>query len=269
MRVAIVGLGSMGRNHLRVARDLGLDPLTVDVDPSRADYCDLSLVEVDAAVIATPPWALAAEARKAISQGAHVLVEKPGGVTPAQLASLGNLARVHDVYLTVGYTERHNPAVHALRSFLHTVGTVHHIHAHRVGLPPGREWVSPSLDLAVHDLDVLRYLGFDPALQHSSTRPGHVVATLSMGDGATATLEASHLHRYKGRSLEVVGEYGSVSVDYQTREVSVNTRKLEGTFTYKGEPLRDEWIDFLSSVDARRKPNVNDALRVLSLASCL
>jgi UDP-N-acetylglucosamine 3-dehydrogenase len=151
----------MGRNHVRVLRELGCDVVMIDPDPAAgADFeHQHEAPEYSHAVIATPIDALAHEAGLALRYGADVLVEKPMASSLAEAVELVATAEDLGRLLFVGYTETFNPAVRALDG-LPLEGPVT---TRRIGGPAVDQTVGATLDLLVHDVAVLRSLGLDPA----------------------------------------------------------------------------------------------------------
>ena len=259
MRVAVVGMGNMGQRHARVLRDLGHEVVTVDTDPARKpDYA--TLPRADTACIATPPSALFEQAAGAIERGMDVLVEKPMALTAGQAKALGARARLKQRRLAVGYTERHNPVITVLAAQLPRLGRVRHITIQRLGPAP----VHPTpvwLDLATHDLDVLRFLGFAPQLLHVAGGEDHLVSTYQHGR-ATATIEASHLHPAKVRTISVTGTCGMLSADYQAQTLDLFTHDSVSRLPVRqAEPLRLQWDRFPHGATAR------DGVAALELAT--
>lgn len=249
----------MGVLHERVLHGLGHEVVTVDPDPEK--NADLPLIAaldgVDAAVVAVPPSKLATLTVDASAKATYLLVEKPMAEKVADAVAVADSVG----HLVVGYTERHNPAVEQLRRNLELAGDIHHIAIQRLGLPPDRPTAHVALDLATHDLDVLRYLGFEPKLLHAAGSSRHVVATLEIG-AATATLEASHLHPTKIRMLTVTGSEGMLALDYQRQ--TLDLVEPEGItpipVTYE-EPLARQWRAFPHGPDA------SDGIATLTLAA--
>jgi predicted dehydrogenase len=258
VRVAVIGMGVMGTHHWRVLRALGHEVVTVDPDPGK--NADLPLIaalqQVDAAVVAVPPAAIPTVAVDVGAKARLLMVEKPMADSLQGATALAE----HVKHLVVGYTERHNPAVEELRRHLDLIGDIHHVAIQRLGLPPDRSTGHVALDLATHDLDILRYLGFAPQLLHAAGSPRHVVATLDLG-GPTATIEASHLHPRKIRTLTVTGSEGMLALDYQrqTLDLVESSGITPIPVTYE-EPLARQWRAFPHGPDA------SDGIATLRLA---
>lgn len=245
MRVCVIGHGNMGKRHARVARSLGHFVVTVDPDPgARATLLDNKLpVGFDAAVIAVPIPKLADCARRALMLGMDVLLEKPGAESQRELADLHALAAERGLRVFVGYTERFNPVVSLAAELLGRVGTVVHVNARRLGDAPHAH--APLLDLIVHDLDALDYLGFHLMPMYSVADHRHASVN-GFADSATFTVEAAHVYPAKTRTLEIVGEDATVLLDYATQQVAYIGRDgMTQRFADDPvEPLVREWQAF-------------------------
>jgi UDP-N-acetylglucosamine 3-dehydrogenase len=253
--VLIVGYGGMGHNHERVLREMGKDVATLD--PSSAAGADHFMVTkemidwTDAVVIATPIDDLANAAECWITRGKHVLLEKPGATNWETLAALHHSAASKGVALVVGYTERHNPAVDTLAQHLHRIGTIRHITARRLGHARDRAG-DPLLDLATHDIDVLSYLGFELEFDGLAHNDLHVALSYhathpSLPGVPSVSIEASHLHPFKQRTLEVLGTDGVLQLDYERQTVGLIPSPNEMRIALgvkQAEPLRREWEAF-------------------------
>lgn len=237
-RIALLGLGRMGRNHLRVTR---LDPqfeLVAVVDPvanvPTADLGgaqllrsmdELDKVQFDCAIIATPSSMHYENAERLIRQGKHLLVEKPLCTVAADAAKLVALANEQGVKMAVGHVERFNPAVRKLREVIAAgfLGTPIHLSVTRVGgypenLVPGNNVL---LDLAVHDIDVVRSLigplKVEASVCHSTVKEGVLDTAevfLASHQGPTASVHVNWITPTKIRSIRVTGTRGVCFVDY-------------------------------------------------------
>ena len=219
-RAVVVGCGHMGGYHVRAVERLGIDVATVDPDPGTgAAHATLAAAPpAEFAIIAAPVPHLAQQARAALRAGMHVLVEKPFAADVAEGRELCDLAGQRGLTLAVGYTERANPAVRALRDHLHLAGAISGVTIHREG-PPPRSPRDVIADLAVHDIDVLRFLGFEPSLQ--SIVPGPMRATLELdlgGPPASVTVDSSVSD--KRRTLTIHGSSATLALDYQRRTLA-------------------------------------------------
>lgn len=176
--VAVVGAGTMGLHHARNYAELPAADLraVVDVDRERAasvaarfgcaaysSVDELLTGELDlAAASVVVPTSLHREvAGRLLDAGKHVLVEKPVAATVAEAAELVTKAVAAGLVLAVGHVERFNPAVRALKQRIESgqIGDVLSLVARRVGvMPPRVRDANVILDLAIHDVDIFRYL---------------------------------------------------------------------------------------------------------------
>lgn len=236
-KVVLVGLGRMGRNHLRVLRETPGFELVAVVDGKAAPPADLGAVpflrsiaeltkvDFDAAVIATPTATHHDVALELIAMGKHLLVEKPIASTYAEGREVLAAAHAKNVRLVVGHVERFNPAVRKLRELIKEgfLGTAIHFSFTRVGGYPDTVLSGNNvmLDLAVHDIDVLRSLVGPVKLEHSmchvTWREGvfdTAEILLAAGTGASATVHVNWITPTKIRSIRVTGTRGVCFVDY-------------------------------------------------------
>lgn len=317
-RGVLVGLGAMGALHLRVLRAMPEAELVavVDPDPARRAAATpdgsgltahptlgeaLTAHELDFAGLATPVALLPELAHEALSGGLGVLMEKPMAPDEEAAAEVIADARARGQVLSVGHVERCNPAVVALKARLDggLIGRVHQMHARRLSPFPNRHGAQGvALDLATHDVDVMRYLtGSEVARVSAETAApletgaeDLLCATLRLDDGATGLIEANWMTPAKVRELTVLGERGMVVVDYLRQELSfyehpTTISEWEPLAVMRGggegdmvryalerrEPLRVEWEGFLAAVrDGTRAPvSGEDGLAALSVARAM
>lgn len=248
LRVGLVGLGSMGRNHLRVlagrpdCRVVALaDPAAearasaAAVVPEAAVFADpLALVaeaEFEALVVAAPTTVHAELALAAVELGIPVLVEKPLAATVEDAAEVLRASRSRGVPVAVGHIERFNPAVRELGRRLADgwLSTVYAIASRRAGPFPARiRDVGVTIDLATHDVDILSWIaGERPARVYAETaqriHTDHedlLFGLLHFPSGATGMLDVNWLTPAKRRQLVVVGEEGMFELDYLTQRLT-------------------------------------------------
>ncbi len=313
-KVAVIGAGAMGRNHLRVLNDLEGAQLVglADVDeataqraarpygiPAYLDYTELLDKEKpDAVVIAVPTIMHCEVALAAISRGMHLLVEKPIAFTVEEGQEIIDAANKAGVVLTVGHIERYNPAVLELHKRLQRgeLGRVFQIHARRLGpFPPRVRDVGVVIDLASHDVDIMRFLtGSEVVRIYAETaRRIHtdhedlLSGLLRFADNSIGVLDINWLTPTKIRELMVTGEKGMFLVNYLTQDlyfyennyiktdwdaVSNISGMSEGDMIRpridKTEPLRAELDRFVRAVRGETEPLVSgeDGLTALRIA---
>lgn len=237
MKVVLLGTGRMGKNHLRILRETPGFELVGVVDahapaptdlgsiPFARSVSELAAIPFDAAVIATPTATHHALSLELIAMGKHLLIEKPIASTFTQGREVLAAARAKGTKLVVGHVERFNPAVRKLREVMTEgfLGTPIHFAFTRIGGYPDTVLSGNNviLDLAVHDIDVLRSLVGPVKLEHSmchvTWREGVFDTAeifLASGSGASATVHVNWITPTKIRSIRVTGTRGVCFVDY-------------------------------------------------------
>ncbi len=230
-RIAVVGCGYWGVNHVRVYRNLLGAGAVVAVDPDQqglnrirdlfpevevsTDYASI-LDKVDAVVLATPPKTHASLAEAALRAGCHVLVEKPLACSTVEAEGLIVAAHRAGVILMTGHTFEYNPAVWKLRDIVRSgeLGQVCHIDAARLNLGRYQSDVNVFWDLAPHDISIMNYL-LDAAPtsvmawgRHNEPVPLEDIGCLRLeyGDiGVSGQVHVSWLDPRKVRRVTVVG----------------------------------------------------------------
>ena len=247
--VAVVGAGNMGRHHVRNYHELGDVDLrgVVDADPERARQVaerygtrafssveELLSAEPDvvAASVATPTTDHLATTSALLEAGKHVLVEKPLAPTLDEVDRLIELAAERGLVLAVGHVERFNPAVRELKRRIGdgSIGEVLSMVARRVGvIPPQIVDANVLIDLAIHDVDVFRYLLGAGRPDTAPGNAGRAIAEdrfdfadvyLRFGD-VTCFLQVNWITPVKIRSLSVTGTHAYAEVEYVTRTLDV------------------------------------------------
>ena len=318
MRVAVIGVGSMGFNHLRVYSELeGLQLAGVsDVSPERlkavtdrfavptySDYRELIEKEKPDAVSITVPTSDHEEvASFALRAGAHTLVEKPIAASVEEGERIIALAKETKRLLMIGHIIRFNPAIQALKKRLDNgdLGRIFQIFCRRTGPFPARiRDVGVVIDLAPHDLDIMRFLtGLNPTRVYAETEQqihtNHedlLFALLRFPGGLTGALELNWLTPKKIRETLVLGEKGLFYVDdllqdlffYENTQANgelwspLNTLRgvSEGPMTrfelQKQEPLKAELKAFLHAIESDTPTPVSgeDGLEALRLSLAL
>ncbi len=253
IRIVVIGLGIMGRQHVRVLRELPQFELVGvhDPDPQVTDLVlydlpdvtlfrcieDVVRMDITAAVVASPTAMHAEQTEFLVSQGIHVLVEKPVAGQLSEALRLEKIAEEVHTCILVGHIERFNPAVGGLKSFLNRgeLGDIMSISARRVGVArPARPTTNVVFDLAIHDIDVVRFvMGQEVSVVGAigGFLPGNVqedYAHLLLECGpTTAAIEANWITPRKSRRLSITGTAGLVELDYIRQEVRSYRGKTE------------------------------------------
>ncbi|EAI0502871.1 Gfo/Idh/MocA family oxidoreductase, partial [Campylobacter jejuni] len=170
MKIGIIGLGKMGQNHLNELSknshfklnalfDLCKNPNLNIFDDIFYDDLDKFLNQNnDIIIIATPTNSHLTIAKKVFKQCKCVLIEKPLALNLKEIDEISNLAKEYSIKVGVGFCERFNPAVLALKKELENEEIIS-INIQRFSPYPQRiSDVGILQDLAVHDLDLLCFL---------------------------------------------------------------------------------------------------------------
>lgn len=297
-RVAVIGVGHLGRHHARILSTLDGAELVAVVDtlPGRAaeiaagtgaraltNYRDI-IGEVDAVTIAVPTEQHRDVALPFLAKGTAVLVEKPMARSLAEADELLAAARASGATLAVGHTERYNPAVAAVMPL---VTSPRFIEVHRLGVFPDRSLdIDVVFDLMIHDLDVILSLVRSDVVSIEAVgvpvlTPKYDIANarLRFASGCIANVTASRISKDRVRKIRFFQPDAYISIDYAAQEVEGwrlvrkdgERPKIEGGQlpVQHDEPLKRELADFLGAARERRAPIVDGLAgrRALELAT--
>jgi predicted dehydrogenase len=293
IRVAVVGAGQFGQNHVRV---VGQSPraelvAVVDSDEARAveaaknaqclalrDARDLA-GKVDAAIVAVPTSAHAEVGCKLLDAGIDVLVEKPMAPDLASADRLVAAAAARGHILQVGHLERYNPAVVALE------GIANHplfFEIHRLSVFSPRSLdIDVVLDLMIHDIDILLSLVHEieeiraAGISILTSKVDIANVRLQFRGGCVANVTASRVSTERVRKLRLFQPRQYISVDYGRQDAvafSVDANRQIGFQQLpveKGEPLARQFDAFLDAVESRRPPKLDGRVARRSLEVAL
>ena len=295
LRIGVVGVGVMGSNHARVFAGLpGVQLVAVaDPDSKQAEFvantlgCDaVSTVEelldlgVDALTIAAPTHLHHSIALTCIARGVHVLVEKPIASTVEQGRDIIAAAREAGVTLMIGHVERFNPAVEAIKEAIRNEDILS-IAITRVGpFPPRMSNVGVVIDLAVHDIDLIRWftdsdiVEVQPQMSNAvAEREDIALLQFRTANGVLAHINTNWLTPFKARSVTVATRGKYVTGDLLTRQVTECFGfQPDGSYSMRhlsvghAEPLRAELLAFIHAVRTGASPAVTGEEGVASLA---
>ena len=287
LRLAVIGVGHLGRHHARLLAGMPDVDLVavVDTAPGRAaeiagvhggealeDWRDVRS-RVDAVTIAVPTESHTEIAVGCIEAGVAVLVEKPLASSMADATRIVEAAARHGVTCATGHSERFNPAVAAA---LPHIADPRFIEIHRLGAFPERSLdVDVIFDLMIHDLDLLlasvgsAVVGIEAVGVNVLTPKTDIAnARLRFASGCIANLTASRISRDRVRKARFFQPASYVSIDFAAREVEVyrlvpgdGRPAIEGgrVTVADDEPLRRELADFVHAVREGRAPAVTAA----------
>jgi predicted dehydrogenase len=304
LRTAVIGAGSLGRQHARIHATLAAEGWSEFVA-----VCDLNqeiartiseerktdwttswtdlIGRIDAASLAVPTESHCEVACGLLQAGIHVLVEKPISRTLDEADQMIRAAEQGNAVLQIGHLERFNPALVALRP--HVRKPVY-FEIHRVGEFTARSLdIDVVLDLMIHDLDIVQWLvGEDVEVTNIhavgiailTNRVDAANARLEFSSGAVANITASRVGTEKIRKMRFFQPHDYIAVDYVTKRASVSSLEPPtATGMWPGvhvkhmdiidvEPLRAEIVSFLEAAKSGGPPAVSglEGRNALSLA---
>ena len=254
LRLGLAGLGSMGRNHLRVISNHPEATLAAVADPDALaleaavagtgakGYADplamIAEADLDGIVVAAPTTAHLALALAAIDRGLNVLVEKPLAATVEDGLAIVTAARKRNVRVQVGHVERYNPAVLEMGRLLRAgwLSTIYAVTSRRAGPFPARiRDVGVTVDLGTHDIDMLSWIADErPVRVYAETaqrlHASHEDLTFGLmhfPSGAIGFLDVDWLTPAKRRSLVALGEEGMFELDYLTQRLTFTRSNVD------------------------------------------
>lgn len=303
-RIAVLGCGYWGSNHIRTLKALGALYAVSDVNPARAEgfaseqeclaiepEALFSRDDVDAIVMALPPQFHADMAVRAVENGKDVLVEKPVALTVPDAERAVKAAHDNGRVFMVGHVLRFHPAFETLKALIDKgeLGEVRYIHSHRLGLGKFHTENDALWDLAPHDLSmILAITGTEPLEVH-----GEGAAILdNLSDFAhlhmrfphslSGHLFASRLNPYRERRLTVVGTKAMAvfdDVEPWERKLAVYRHAVwqdsgQWAFTAnepsyvaveQGMPLTRELEHFIQCIETRAEPRTDGREAIMVL----
>ena len=303
LRVAAIGVGSLGRHHARNYAELasegrvelagicdsnGETAASIAREHGTASFTDWHelIGKVDAVSVATPTETHCEIACAFLKRGVHVLVEKPIALTLDEADKMIAAAAFSGAKLMVGQLERYNPAMVALKTF---VTKPLYFEIHRVSPFPNRSLdVDVVLDVMIHDLDAIQWLvGEDVKVSEIravgipviSDKVDAANARIEFENGAVANITASRIGTEKIRKTRFYQTNSYVVLDYATKFASVTSLNPDAAHPLLGisinrleiddvEPLRAEIMAFLDAVERDDTSPVTgeDGRRALALA---
>ncbi|WP_035347190.1 Gfo/Idh/MocA family protein [Edaphobacter aggregans] len=244
LRVAVVGAGAFGRNHLRVYKELeqagervrlvGVVDRDARVASEAAEKFGvpafesiaacLAATKVDAASVCVPTVHHRAAAEELIAAGVDVLVEKPLAHSLGDADAILALARERGRVVQVGHLERFNPAVTAARRFLNRPMF---FESHRLSVFTPRSLdVDVVLDLMIHDLDIVLSLVSSPirevravGLPVLSPKVDIANVRVEFESGCVANFTASRVSTERVRKLRFFQPHQYLSLDFARQDL--------------------------------------------------
>jgi predicted dehydrogenase len=297
IRVAVVGAGDFGRNHVRVWREMEGAELVgiVDRDAERAarvaaefktrvlkDLEQIPRELVDAVSLCVPTKDHARIGCDLLDAGLDVLVEKPMAASLAEADALISSAKRGARILQIGHVERFNAAVTTVQKI---VARPVFFEVHRLGIFTPRSLdIDVVYDVMIHDLDILLALVNAPVADLKAVgipvitdKVDIAQARVEFANGTVANVTASRVSTERVRKMRFFQEHEYISLDFARQDV-LRVRvagalpqpqiEFEKVATTPEEPLKAELRSFLDCVRTRRPSVVDGAAgrRALELA---
>jgi len=293
MKVAQIGTGGWGKNHVRILSQLGVLSAICDSDRDRSkefgekfsiNYYDsvdslLNSEQFDAAFVCTPTSTHSAIASQLIQSNKHVFVEKPMTYLSEDGKDLLELAKKNHVILSCGYIERFNPAVGIVKELVTSkkYGDLVMLEFHRENrMPLHIKDVGIIYDTSVHDIDTAMWL-FNDTPEVVFARAGKIkhehedFASIMLGfkDNKVAIISSNWITPTRIRNFNAVCTEGVISSDFISQEVRIETKNdTEIPRNEKEEPLLLEIQNFLGAIEGKNDLTVKpeQAVNVTKIA---
>ena len=248
IKVAVIGAGMMGKNHLKTYKTLnnfelvGVYDIFPEAAQNAADMFGIkafsSLEEVAANVeavsVVTTSVTHAEVGEFFLNRGIHCLIEKPLAATEEECNRLINAAKQHNVTLLVGHIEQFNPAVEQLHKVLSDNSQICAISTNRMSAASGRITdVDVAMDLMIHDAEVVLSLVKSPvchvsaaAVRTAKSPAGkdYITALIEFANGVSATMTASRITQARVRTLTVTTNDNYIDMDFINQSIAVHSQ---------------------------------------------
>lgn len=284
LKCAVIGVGNMGRNHLRTylgVPDIELVAIS-DANANLAEsvgnefkikfYSDFREMikneKPDIASVCVPTIFHYEVAKFCIENGVNILLEKPIAPKIEEAEEILELANKNNVKILVGHIERFNPAVKKVKEMIGRgeLGNITAIIARRVGgFPPQIKDANIAVDLAIHDIDIVNYLlGELPVEVSLNKQKNHIEQREDSAEfflkykKTSAYVQANWITPVKIRKLTITGTEGYLEMDYVSQQIEFyksNYEKFkEGINNFSDYILRFSEPDKIVISVAKKEP---------------
>lgn len=265
IKVAVIGAGVMGKNHLKTYKSLPNVELigVYDIFPEAAENAAKmfgikafpSMEEVaksvNAVSVVTTSTTHADVGEFFLNHGIHCLIEKPLATTEEECMRLINAAKKNNVTLLVGHIERFNPAVEQMSKILSDTSKIRSLTAQRMSAASGRITdVDVAMDLMIHDVEVIQSLVKSPVVNvqacsvKTADKPegkDYISALLEFENGTTANLTASRITQARVRTLTVTTDTNYIDMDFINQSINVHS---QGRMPYVNQESIPDWMNY-------------------------
>ena len=265
IKVAVIGAGMMGKNHMKTYKSLnGVELVGVyDIFPEAAKaaaetfgiraFSSMEEVaeNVNAVSVVTTSVTHADVGEFFLNKGIHCMMEKPLACTEEECQRLISAAAKNNVVLLVGHIERFNPAVEQMGKLLSDTSKIRSLTAQRMSAASGRITdVDVSMDLMIHDVEVIQSLVKSPVIniqaasvktKESPMGKDYITALLEFENGATANITASRITQARVRTLTVTTDTNYIDMDFINQSINVHS---QGRMPYVNPENIPEWMNY-------------------------
>ena len=265
IRVAVIGAGMMGKNHIKTYKTLnnvelvGVYDIFPDAAKAAAETFGIKAfssmeevaANVDAVSVVTTSVTHADVGEFFLTRKIHCMMEKPLATTEEECNRLIKAAKDNNVTLLVGHIEQFNPAVEQMHRLLSDTSKIRSLTAQRMSAASGRITdVDVSMDLMIHDIEVIQSLVKSPVanVQASAVKTpdqpdgkNYITALVEFENGVTANLTASRITQARVRTLTVTTDTNYIDMDFINQSINVHS---QGRMPYVNQEEIPEWMHY-------------------------
>ncbi|MDD3344428.1 MAG: Gfo/Idh/MocA family oxidoreductase [Sulfurospirillaceae bacterium] len=295
VKVALIGLGSMGQNHYRVLKSLPQFKITALCDIQQTKEYDepfytsldemLDKADFDAAIIVVPTFLHKEVALKCLAKGKDLFIEKPVASNNHEAAAILEAAKANNSKVCIGYIERFNPVVEALKVELQDK-EIYSIGITRVGpFPPRIADVGILTDLSVHDIDLIRYIteheiekvSIYKSQKIHNHHEDNAILSFKLTNEIVASITTNWLTPFRKRTIEVATKEGYYEADLMAQDLTEyseyqrnNSYVIRKCMVKKEEPLVREhkaFAHFIKTGERNGLSTIEDSMITLDISS--
>ena len=265
IKVAVIGAGMMGKNHLKTYKNMqdvelvGVFDVNTEAAKAAAETFGIKAFssmeeiakKVNAVSVVTTSVTHADVGEFFLNHGIHCMMEKPLATSPEGCKRLIDAAAKNKVVLCVGHIERFNPAVEQMTKILSDTSKIRSLTAQRMSAASGRITdVSVAMDLMIHDVEVIQSLVKSPVtnVQAAAVRTAdhpegkdYITALLEFENGVTANITASRITQARVRTLTVTTDTNYIDMDFINQSINVHS---QGRMPYVNQENIPEWMNY-------------------------
>ncbi len=294
-KVALIGLGSMGKNHYRVLKGIGGFQITALCDVVKnGDYEEpfftdvdemLNNAEIDACIIVVPTFLHKEVALKCLKKGKDLFIEKPVASSVEEALEIQKASEEAGAKVAVGYIERFNPVVAALKEEIKDQ-EIYSISITRVGpFPPRIADVGILTDLSVHDIDLIRFISQREIQKTTIYRSRKIhnhhednaILSFKLEHEIVASITTNWLTPFRKRTIEVATKESYFEADLMAQDLTEfseyqknNSYVVRKCLVKKEEPLLREHQAFLRFLRTGKRSglsSIEDSMITLEISS--